>query len=149
MFPITDEILNAQDKLNKEIDHNFYKIPKFDFKNLKTVIENGQIVYVEGIDAVKQWIEKFIRTFVNKVEVYKNTNFGTNANELFGNKYLNNGFEEAEFERLLKEGLPLCPAIKQIINFNMTKNENVLDVKLVAILYDGSNVKVELNDITI
>jgi len=149
MFPKTDEITEIQEQLNKETDRNFYKIPKYDFKNCKTVLENGQIVYIEGYEAVKQWIEKFCRIFTNRVEVYKNTGFGTNANELFGKKYLANGYEESEFERQLKEGLSLCPAIKEINDFNMTKNDKVLEVEFTAVMYDGTNVKVELNDINV
>jgi len=149
MFPKTDEISEIQEQLNKETDRNFYKIPKYDFKNCKTVLENGQITYVEGYEAVKQWIEKFCRIFTNRVEVYKNTGFGTNANELFEKKYLNNGYEESEFERQLKEGLPLCPAIKEINDFNMTKKDTVLEAEFTAVMYDGTNVKVELNDINV
>ena len=147
MFPVTEEIEAVQQELEKETDRNFYKIPKYDFENCKTVLENGQIVYVEGYEAVKQWIEKFCRIFTNKVEVYKNTGFGTNANELFGNKYLSNGYEESEFERQIKEGMTLCPAIRQILNFNMSKIDTVLDVEFLAVMYDGTNVKVELNDV--
>lgn len=149
MFPVTEQISITEKTLNTEIDRNFYKIPKYDFENCKTVLKNGQIVYIEGYEAVRQWIEKFCRIFTNKVEVYKNTEFGTNANELFGKKYLNNGYEEAEYERQLKEGLILCPAIRQIENFNMTKKGNILDVEFWAVLYDNTNVKVELDDITI
>lgn len=149
MFPKTNEIKELEEKLNTEIDRNFYKIPKYDFVNCKTVLKNGQIIYIESYDAVKQWIEKFCRIFTNKVEVYKNTGFGTNANELFGKKYLANGYEESEFERQLKEGLLLCPAIKQILNFNMTKVDTVLNVDFLAVCYDDTNVKVELNDVNI
>lgn len=105
--------------------------------------------FVSGIKAVKQWIVKFVYTTIDRVEIYKNTGFGTNAQILFGSKYLGNGYEEAEFERQIKEGLPLCPAIERVTDFNMTKNDTTLNVEFTAVLKDGSNVRIELNDIDI
>ena len=147
MFPITDEILKAEEKIKSEVDRNFYKIPKYDFKNCKTVIKNGNVVMIDSIEAVKQWIEKFLRTSVNRFEVYKNTGFGTNARELFGKKYLDNGYEEAELERFIREGLLLCPAVNSINNFNMTKNEKTLAIEVEVQLADNTNVKVNIDDI--
>ncbi len=149
MFPVTDEILKAEEKLKTEIDRNFYKVPKYDFKNCRTVMKNGNIVLIDGVEAVMQWVEKFLRTSVNRFEVYKNTGFGTNARELFGKKYLDNGYEESELERQVREGLLLCPAIVSINNFNMLKEDKTLSVEVEILLADGTNVKAKIDDINI
>ena len=149
MFPVTEEILKAEEKLKTEIDRNFYKVPKYDFKNCRTIMKNGNIVLIDGVEAVMQWVEKFLRTYVNRFEVYKNTGFGTNARELFGKKYLDNGYEESELERQVREGLLLCPAIVSINNFNMQKEEKTLSVEVEILLADGTNVKAKFDDINI
>lgn len=145
MFPEDDETTILDTPVIEE-DPNFYKVPKYDFEQNKTVIENGRIVYISGAEAVKQWIIKFYNIFKNKVPVYVGTNFGTNFNEIFGQKYLNNGYEESEFERCSKEGLLLCPAIESITYFNMTAVSGVLEGTVEAMLKDGSNVKVEIEN---
>lgn len=149
MFPVTEEILKAEEKLKTEIDRNFYKVPKYDFKNCRTIMKNGNIVLIDGVEAVMQWVEKFLRTSVNRFEVYTNTGFGTNARELFGKKYLDNGYEESELERQVREGLLLCPAIVSINNFNMQKEEKTLSVEVEILLADGTNVKAKFDDINI
>lgn len=149
MFPVTEEILKAEEKIKTEIDRNFYKVAKYDFKNCRTIIKNGNIVLIDGVEAVIQWIEKFLRTSVNRFEVYKNTGFGTNARELFGKKYLDNGYEESELERQVREGLLLCPAIVSINNFNMQKEDKTLSVEVEILLADGTNVKAKFDDINI
>lgn len=149
MFPVTEEILKAEEKLKTEIDRNFYKVAKYDFKNCRTIMKNGNIVLIDGVEAVMQWIKKFLRTSVNRFEVYKNTGFGTNARELFGKKYLDNGYEESELERQVREGLLLCPAIVSINNFNMLKEDKTLSVEVEILLADGTNVKAKFDDINI
>ena len=149
MFPVTEEILKAEEKLKTEIDRNFYKVPKYDFKNCRTIMKNGNIVLIDGVEAVMQWFEKFLRTSVDRFEVYKNTGFGTNARELFGKKYLDNGYEESELERQVREGLLLCPAIVSINNFNMQKEDKTLSVEVEILLADGTNVKAKFDDINI
>ncbi len=145
MFPQDDDSLNIDVSLLEE-DSDFYKIPKFDFDNNKTVIENGRIVYISGLEAVKQWIIKFYKIFKNKVEVYKGTDFGTNFDEIFGQKYLNNGYEESEFERCSTEGLLLCPAIETITYFNMSAKDGVLNGEIEVKLKDDSKVKLEVEN---
>ena len=43
----------------------------FDFKNGEFRMENGNPVVLSGIDALKMWIKKYLRTQLNRYSIYK------------------------------------------------------------------------------
>ena len=54
----------------------------FDFKNGEFRMKNGNPVVLTGIDALKLWIEKTIRTQLNRYSIYKNRQYGANIEDL-------------------------------------------------------------------
>lgn len=113
------------------------KTPNIDFENKKITVENGTPKLITDIDAIRQWITLFVITPKDTYKIYDGTNFGTSIRKLFGRKILNNGYEEAEVEREIREGLPLCPAINRVTSFNMEKVGRILKIYVSVELFNG------------
>lgn len=113
------------------------KTPNIDFENKKITVENGTPKMITDIDAIRQWITLFVTTPKDTYTIYNGTNFGTSIRKLFGRKILNNGYEEAEVEREIREGLPLCPAINRVTSFNMEKVGRILKIYVSVELFNG------------
>lgn len=121
--------------------------PQIDFSNkgdVKLVIKNGSPNMISKIEAIRQWIIKFCNTEKDAYPIYDGTGYGTRFKQLFGRKRLGYGYEEAEIERDFREGLPLCPAISQVTNFELLKNGKVLKIKIEVELYNGDLVDVDI-----
>ena len=141
MFPsIFDNFENEiQTKREKVIStsSDLGKTPNIDFENKKITVENGTPKLITDIDAIRQWITLFVITPKDTYKIYDGTNFGTSIRKLFGRKILNNGYEEAEVEREIREGLPLCPAINRVTSFNMEKVGRILKIYVSVELFNG------------
>lgn len=116
----------------------------FDFDKRAFVVVDGNPATNADVEATKQWVTLFFKTDRDKVPVYKNTKFGTSIKKLIGYKSLNNGYFESEIERETREGLPLCPTIKQVVSFNMTKKGKILYLKIIVELQNGSTLDLEI-----
>lgn len=109
----------------------------FDYEKKSIIFENGSPKQITDVDAVRQWITLFIITPRDTYEIYNGTGFGTSIRKLFGRKILNNGYEEAEVEREIREGLPLCPAINRVTSFNMEKVGKIVKIYVQVELFNG------------
>lgn len=114
------------------------KTPLFDFENKSVVLINGSPKLTYNIEAIRQWIVLFITTPKDTYRIYDGTSFGTSVRKLFGSKRLNNGYEESEVEREIREGMKLCPAINRVTSFNMEKVGRILKIYVQVELYDGT-----------
>ncbi len=114
------------------------KTPNIDFSIKNIVLGNGSPKLITDVEAIRQWIVLFITTPKNTYKIYDGTNFGTSIRKLFGRKRLNNGYEEAEVEREIRDGLPICPAISRVTSFNMEKVGKIVKIYVQVELYDGS-----------
>lgn len=129
---LRDSIISTSTELNKT--------PLFDFENKSVVLVNGTPKLSYDIEAIRQWITLFVTTPKDTYQIYDGTSFGTSVRKLFGSKVLNNGYEESEVEREIREGMPLCPAINRVTSFNMKKVGRILKIYVQVELYDGTLV---------
>lgn len=124
-------------------DTTFKKCFVFDYDKNKFVFTDGKIEQIDSIGAVKQWLTLFFKTYRDGALVYKGTAFGQSIRRLKGRKSIETGgFDEAEVEREIKEGVLLCSAIESIRSFNLTKDGKSLVVAVDVVLYDGTVLKV-------
>ena len=141
MFPtiIEDSENEIQSTREKVISTSteLAKTANINFEKKQLTVENGTPKLITDIEAIRQWIILFVTTPKNAYKIYDGTNFGTSIRKLFGKKILNNGFEEAEVEREIREGLPLCPAINRVTSFHMEKVGRILKVYVSVELFDG------------
>ena len=102
---------------------------KFDFKKGEFVFENKDAVVLTGVDALKQWIEKCIRTQLNRYAMYKGTGYGANIEDLIIGHSYNLDFAESELRREIETALLKHEDIYTLENFKTTKNDALLSIE--------------------
>lgn len=123
------------------------KINFNDYNNIFIEIENGSPELIDEIDAIKQWILKFIFTEKDVYSIYEGTGFGNRIKRLFGQKIIGYGYEEAEIERDFREGLPLCPAITNVNDFELKKDGKILNARVEVELYNGESATISIENV--
>ena len=108
----------------------------FDFENGDFVVRDGKLIECDGIDAIKVWIEKILRTEKGRYPIYDNTEYGCHLEDLIiGNSYTAE-FIEAELKREIEDALKQNPQITSVTNFNIIRNTNAITVTLEVVLND-------------
>lgn len=142
-IPTTDEEQQEQLTIREQVISTSPELgntPLFNFGEKSIILVNGTPKLSYDVEAIRQWIVLFITTPKDTYKIYNGTGFGTSVRKLFGSKILNNGYEESEVEREIREGLPLCPAISRVTSFNMEKVGKVLKIYVTVELFDGTLV---------
>ncbi|MBE6080176.1 MAG: DUF2634 domain-containing protein [Veillonella sp.] len=111
---------NAQNKVGRNM--------KFDFAKKRFVLEDGVNVETSQVDAIKQWIELFIRTELNAYKIYSDT-FGLNLDKLVGYR-LPRSFIVSEIKRRITDGiLNKVPCAVSVNNWKFDKGTFYFTVK--------------------
>lgn len=136
MFPQTETLTLTQ---NISVARGT-KTYLFDFDKGDFVIRDGKLVECDGVEGVRVWIEKILRTEKGRFRVYDNTDYGCHLEDLIiGNSYTPE-FIEAELKREIEEALLLNPQISSVTNFKISHDKNSLTVTMeVHILESGAN----------
>lgn len=143
MFPdntLREEIADYQESV-KNMTTELGLTTSLDFEESRVKVANGTPKLITDLDAIQEWIILFVITPRDTYEIYNGTDFGTSYRKLLGRKEVNNGYEEAELEREIREGLPMNPAIKSVDSVEITKNGRYLGLNIQVELYDGQLVE--------
>jgi hypothetical protein len=105
--------------------------------------KDGRLVKVTGNDALKIWIQKVIRTELDRFEIYTGTNYGIHFEELVGNVYPY-AFVESELKREIIEALKAHPKINGISYFTFEKDGSLLNLSFKVELSDSSSISQEV-----
>ena len=137
MFPQTQSTINIQSQTES---NNGTKTYLFDFDKGDFVIRDGKLVECDGVEAIKVWIEKILRTEKGRFKIYDNPEYGCHLEDLIiGNSYTPE-FIEAELKREIEEALLLNSQITSVTNFKISREKNSLTVEMeVHILDAGAN----------
>lgn len=123
MFPTLNlEEIEPQEPTEKPLG----KVFKFDFDNNKHVIEDGKLVEVSQIEAVKQFVSWTLKTIIKKFEIYDET-YGMEYS-FIGNKNLPLGFINSELQRQIKEQLIAHQLINDIEAFRTEREGSFLKI---------------------
>ena len=132
MFPNSTDITLD----NKTQTLNGTKSYLFDFTTGDFVVRDGKLIEYDGIDAIKVWIEKILRTEKGRYPIYDNTEYGCHLEDLIiGNSYTAE-FIEAELKREIEDALKQNPRITSVTNFKISRNKNAITVTLEVVLND-------------
>ena len=102
----------------------------FDFEKGDFIVQDGKLVECDGVDALKVWIEKILRTEKGRYRIYDNTGYGCQIEDLIiGNTYAFE-FTESELKREIEEALLRNPAILAVSNFQLTRTPNSITVQM-------------------
>lgn len=132
MFP---EIVNLQFNQKQEEKNNYIgETLLFDFRNNNFVIKDGKPVKAEGIAAIKIFIEKLLKTPINRFKIYENTEYGTGIEDsLLGYAY-NQKFVESEIQREIIENIETNKYIERVENLITKQEDDILKVSFDIIL---------------
>lgn len=101
---------------------------KFNYQKKYFEVTDGRLIEPSKIDAIKQWIELFIRTEVGKYGVY-NDEFGVNLKDLVSYR-LPRGYQISEIMRRINVGiLEQCPNVVRVSDWNFDKGTFSFTVK--------------------
>lgn len=126
MFPLQEAATENFSNSNKKISSGG-KSFLFNFKTGEFETRDGKITEVEGIEALKIWIQKVLNTEKNMYEVYKNSNYGVSIKDIIASDYPY-GFIKSEIEAELNKALLCNDEIKSISNVQFTRDKRNLSV---------------------
>lgn len=132
MFPnSTDIMISNENKVS-----NGTKSYLFDFGSGDFVVRDGKLIECDGIDAIKVWTEKILRTEKGRYNIYNNTEYGCHLEDLIiGNSYTVE-FIEAELKREIEDALKQNSQIKSVTNFQIIRSKHSIAVTLEVVLND-------------
>lgn len=105
----------------------------FDFSVGDFVTIDGKVSEITGIEALKIWIIKVLKTDKNKYKIYDGTIYGTSLSlkELVASDYPL-PFIKSEIERIINETLLKNSAIKSLNNFTFERTKRTLKVSFIT-----------------
>lgn len=109
----------------------------FDFKAGEFRMKNGNPVVLTGIDALKLWIQKCIRTQLNRYSIYKGRQYGANIEDLVFGKSYNFDFAESELRREIESALLQNEDIQSMSSFSVERVGSTLDISFTLITVYG------------
>ena len=102
----------------------------FDFDKGDFAVRDGKLIECDGIDAIKVWIEKILRTEKHRYKIYDGTDYGCQIEDLIiGNTY-SFEFTDSELKREIEEALLQTPKIIAISKLLITRNKNSVTAEL-------------------
>ena len=132
MFPNSTDITLD----NKTQTLNGTKSYLFDFTTGDFIVRDGKLIECNGIESIKVWIEKILRTEKGRYPIYDNTEYVCHLEYInIGNSYTVE-FIEAELKREIEDALKQNPQITSVTNFKITRNKNTITVTLEVVLND-------------
>jgi len=120
----------------------------FDFNEGDFVIRDGRPVEVTGIEAVKTWIEKTIRTEKYRYKVYERKDkneYGVVLEDLIVGNNFPHSFVEAELKREITQALKRHPMIASLSDWKIEKKNPALKISFRVNLIDGNNFAQEVS----
>lgn len=129
-YPFVGNSEDYQTEIQTELP--LFKEFAYDFKTNDFVInhETKDFVIVEGIEALKVWIYMAIMTNRYEHLIYS-WDYGTELITLVGQKFTK-GLTESEAFRFVKDALMINPYITDVINKEVSFNDNIVTLKLIV-----------------
>ena len=102
------------------------KTYKFNFDTDDFATVDGKLVTVEGVEAIKVWVEKIIRTEKYKYKIYSTDQnaYGITLQDLLIGHIYPIAFVKSEVEREIKEALLKNPEITSVTNFIVSQTND-------------------------
>lgn len=137
MFPEITELKLPEIARESEQSQDLGKSFLFDFKKKDFILKNGKLVAIDGIEAIKVWIEKVLRTQKHKWKIYEGTDYGTTIEDLIVGHGYPKSFLESELKREITEALLKHPRIESLSEWKFRREKDKLHVMFTVNLKDG------------
>ena len=117
----------------------------FDFTKGDFVLDEKSVSVLTGVDALRLWIEKMLRTQVGRYTMYSG-DYGVNIEDLIVGKGYGFDFIETELKREIQTALLRHDDITDIRSFAVSKRGTVLDITFTAVTVYGEIEEVQTYD---
>jgi len=126
MFPRTQDLPDVTNAETVMSGKSFL----FDFTAGDFIIRDGKLVECKGIDAIKVWIEKILRTEKGRFRIYNDTDYGCRIEDLLVGSNYPVEFIEAELKREIEDALKQNPNILSVSNFSIERTASGITVSM-------------------
>lgn len=112
----------------------------FDFDKGDFTLKDGKIIETEGIESIKVWIEKILKTEKFKFKVYETADlneYGVTIMDLVGSDYPL-FFIQAEIQREVTEALLRNNSINDVTDFSFSRDRRTIMVSFTVKTIYGS-----------
>lgn len=119
----------------------------FDYKTGQHTIIDGKPFYCSQSETIAQWIEKVLRTELDKYGVYtvdETDNFGISIYRFIGLKAIPMGYVASELKREITEQMMQHRYIKEITDYEAIREKRGLHILFTAVLITGEHIKKEV-----
>lgn len=110
----------------------------FDFATNQFALKDGKMVEVHGLDALKIWIEKILRTAVNRFRAYDGTGYGCGIDNLIGSN-LPIDYIREEMKRQTLEALLQHEEINSISDWQFVRDGSMVAISFTVDSLYGAN----------
>lgn len=116
MFPKIDVNIPQNVEQTTEVGRSFV----FDYETNTFKVDGGAVIETDKLQAIKQWIEIYIRVEQNKYKIY-DENFGTDFSDLVGYR-LPRSQQVAMITKRINDGiLNYCPNVNSVTEWKFDK----------------------------
>ncbi|MGE8080516.1 DUF2634 domain-containing protein [Peribacillus loiseleuriae] len=135
MLPkITELEFNTED-INEDLP-TIGKSFLYDFNKGDFVLKDGKPVELHGIESLKMWINKVIRTEKFKFRIYDNTEYAMTLEDLMGSNFPQ-AFIEVEIKREVTSSLLLHPYIKSVDGWTFVRDGTQMKIQFGVTTVEG------------
>ncbi len=135
--------LSKQQSKVKPLGKNYF----FDYKTGQHKMIDGKPILCSLTETIEQWIEKVLRTELDKYGVYtidETENFGISIYRFIGNKAIPMGYVASELKREITEQMLQHRYIKEITDYEVIREKRGLHILFTAVLLTGETLKKEV-----
>jgi hypothetical protein len=115
----------------------------FDFETGDFILQDGKPKVVEGVEALRIWIEKTIRTARFRFPIYS-FDYGCELEDIIGLD-LPTPVLESEIRRAIREALIYDERISLVDNFKISRDGSKLNIEFDVGTYDGQTLGVSMS----
>lgn len=127
MFPTQTVTLNNLTNSSNEISQTG-KSFLFDFEAGDFVVKDGKFVEITGKEALRQWIQKVLKTTKSRYKIYENTEYGiTSLKELITQDFPL-AYIKSEIEKEVQDTLLNNSNINSVTDFDFKRDGTTLTV---------------------
>lgn len=109
----------------------------FDFDKGDFVLKDGKMIELYGIDSLKMWITKILKTEQFRFRVYKNVTYGVTLEDLIGSN-LPRAYVESEIKREVTSSLLLSPYINRVEGWSFERDGKWMRIYFHVISVEGA-----------
>ena len=142
MFPQTEQLQSSTSESGTSAGT---KSHLFDFSTGDFILQDGKVTFADDNRAVKVWVEKVLKTEMNRFKIYADTKYGTRIEDLLIGSNYPLEFIESELKREIEDALLAHSKITSIINFTVERDVSGLTAIFTVNLDDGSTIEGEVS----